>query len=950
MDAPVAPAETSGAPRSREDVVAARVLQLTAQLARELRPNLSVARIVLLDSDLERDLAFDSLARAELVLRLDRAFKIRLPDHLIGSAETPRDLAKAVIETKPAFDLSLDSVIHRDVLRRDVQEPLQAATLIEVLLTHVRSSPDRVHIRLWRGEQSEDLITYSDLDRASRAVAGGLIECGLRAGDRVGIMLPTEADFFSAFYGVLYAGGVPVPIYPPFRRSQIEDHLRRQAGILNNAEASVLITNEQARAAGKLLHGLVASLRGIVTIGELQQAPTLPTPVSATTETIALIQYTSGSTGDPKGVVLSHANLLANIRAIGAALQASDADVVVSWLPLYHDMGLIGCWLGALYYGALAVIMPPLAFLADPMRWLWALHRHQATITAAPNFAFELCVKAAADEPLRGLELGSLRAVMNGAEPVSPATIRRFTECFARHDFRPEVIKPVYGLAESSVGLAFPPLERGPITDRIDRLALSRDGAAVAAAPDDEKALEFVACGQPLPGHQIRIVDEDGREFPERREGRLQFKGPSATSGYFRNSEKTKALFDGEWLESGDRAYIASGDVFVTGRIKDMIKRAGRNIYPQELEDLIGGSPGVRKGCVAAFASPDPRTGTERLIVMAETRMTDPQGVDKLRQSIIEASRSLLDVAPEEVVLTPPHTVPKTSSGKIRRSAARALYESGLVRRGSWSLPLQILRLTLAGLVPRLHRAEDKVRTWAYAGWWWLMLGTAALALWPLVLMLPRRVWRHAALSWGARLFFRAVGSPITVTSDGPVPERSAILIVNHVSYLDGAVLAAACPGELTFVAKQNLMEQLFAGLFLRRIGTVFVRRTDPSGGVADARFASEVAQSGQRLVWFPEGTFTRMPGLLPFHMGAFQAACQAGVPVIPVAIGGTRSILRSDQWLPRRGAISVHTSMPLHPEGGDFTAAVRLRDATRAEILRHIDEPDLANERIRVG
>jgi len=287
---------------------------------------------------------------------------------------------------------------------------------------------------------------------------------------------------------------------------------------------------------------------------------------------------------------------------------------------------------------------------------------------------------------------------------------------------------------------------------------------------------------------------------------------------------------------------------------------------------------------------------------------------------------------------------------EIRRSAARALYESGLVRRGSWSLPLQILRLTLAGLVPRLHRAEDKVRTWAYAGWWWLMLGTAALALWPLVLMLPRRVWRHAALSWGARLFFRAVGSPITVTSDGPVPERSAILIVNHVSYLDGAVLAAACPGELTFVSKQNLMEQLFAGLFLRKIGTVFVRRTDPSGGVADARFASEVAQSGQRLVWFPEGTFTRMPGLLPFHMGAFQAACQAGLPVIPVAIRGTRSILRSDQWLPRRGAISVHISRPLRPAGRDFAAAVRLRDTTRAEILQHIDEPDLADERVRVG
>jgi 1-acyl-sn-glycerol-3-phosphate acyltransferase len=335
---------------------------------------------------------------------------------------------------------------------------------------------------------------------------------------------------------------------------------------------------------------------------------------------------------------------------------------------------------------------------------------------------------------------------------------------------------------------------------------------------------------------------------------------------------------------------------------------------------------------------------------MAETRMTDPQELDQLRLSIIEAARSLLDIAPDEVLLTPPHTVPKTSSGKIRRSAAKAVYETRALRRSSHSLPWQLARLALAGLLPRLHRTRAKIAEWGYALWWWLALWLTALVVWPLVLTLPRRAWRHAVISQGARLFFQMVACPVAITSDAPVPQRRAILIANHASYLDGAVLAAVCPGELTFVAKQDLMNQMLAGPFLRRIGTVFVRRTDPSGGVADARRALEMAHLGERLVWFPEGTFTRMPGLLPFHMGAFQVACEAGVPVVPVSIRGTRSILRSGQWFPRQGSIAVHISRPLHPEGGDFAVAVRLRDATRADILRQINEPDLAEEHIRVG
>lgn len=931
-----------------ENTVANRVIDIVSQLVSALHSSYGAARTVTLRSSLDHDLALDSLARTELLLRLNRTFKIQLPDTLLGEAQTPADLVAAIILAAPRPEIvALEPVSSLAPVRPPVTEPIEDVTLIEILAAHVRAHPERLHLYLRYGDGSEEPLTYAELDRGARAVAAGLLDLGVKPGDRIGIMLPSERAFFLSFFGILYAGGIPVPIYPPFRRAMLEDHLRRQAGILRNAEASILITNEEIHAAAGLLHGLVLSLGHVVMARSLEKTPPLPAPMPATADTTALIQYTSGSTGDPKGVVLSHANLLANIRAIGQAMGASSCDVVVSWLPLYHDMGLIGCWLGSLYYGALAVIMPPQSFLADPMAWLWTAHQHRATITAGPNFAFELCLKVAQSGSLDALDLSSLRAVMNGAEPVSPSTIRRFREHFAPYGFRPEALGAVYGLAECSVGLAFPPIGRGTITDRVSREPLMSDGIARPAGPEDATALEFVGCGQPLPGHQIRIVDEDGLELPERREGRLQFKGPSATSGYFRSPEKTRALFDGSWLESGDRAYIAAGDIFITGRNKDMIKRAGRNIYPQELEDYVGGLDGVRKGCVAVFASPDPRTGSERLVVMVESRLTDPNQLDCLRRAISDGAQSILDVAPDDIVLVPPHTVPKTSSGKIRRSAARTTYDVGRLRSGLQPLSWQVARLAFAGILPRLHRANRKLGGWAYGAWWWFSLCIVSSVLWPIVVLLPRRSWRRNALGLASRLFFRLVGTALLTEAPFPPPKGAFVVITNHSSYLDGAVLAATYPENLTFVAKQELATQIVAGPFLRRLGTVFVRRTDASGGVADTKRALEAARSGERLAWFPEGTFTRMPGLLPFYLGAFEVACQAGIPIVPMIIRGTRSILRAGQWLPRRGAISVYIGKPLAPTGHDFAAAIRLRDAARAEILRHLGEPDLVNERI---
>jgi 1-acyl-sn-glycerol-3-phosphate acyltransferase len=950
------PRETAAEPSSLalathavEERIGERLLGIVRDLAEELQPGRASRLVITLDSRLDRDLGFDSLGRAELLLRLDQAFAANLPDSLIGDAETPRDFVPALAKAGGTRAMPAAAVAAPTMPLPQAIEPATAVTLLDVLSAHVRERRERPHIRLWLGEEDERVITYDALYRHARAVAAGLIDRRVSPGERIAIMLPTGADFFETFFGVLMAGAIPVPIYPPSRRTQVEDHLRRQAGILRNAAASLLVTDHEIRPLAGLLLGLADDLRGVVTAAELHGSGILPQPLPTTAEATALIQYTSGSTGDPKGVVLSHANLLANIRAMGEALEVDSRDVFVSWLPLYHDMGLIGAWLGCLYYGIPVTILPPLSFLARPLRWLSVMSRHRATLSVAPNFAFELCLKAMGDKDLPGLDLGSLRAVLNGAEPVSPDTQRRFTERFGKYGFRAEAMAPVYGLAECSVGLAFPPLGRRPIVDRIGRDPLTTSGRCLPAAADDAGAVEFVACGRPLPGHEIRIVDDGGRELPDRRQGRLQFKGPSATKGYFRNDAKTKALFDGEWLESGDLAYIADGDIFVTGRIKDMIIRAGRNLYPQELEEVVGGIAGVRQGCVAAFAVRDDRSGTERLVVIAETRLVDEAKLADLRARIVEASLTILDAPPDDVALVPPRAVPKTSSGKIRRSAARALYESGAVAEGGRALWRQLVRVALAGAFGRVRRTLEGAGSLGYGAYWWSMLVLTAAVAWPLVAVLPVRAWRHAVVAAAARGFLRAVGIRLAVGGEPCVPDGGAMIVANHASYLDGLVVTAAIPHQLSFVAKDELRRQWIAGIFLRRLGTIFVRRTDPKGAIEDTEAMLAAVRQGACAVTFPEGTFTRMPGLLGFRLGAFRVAAQAGVPVVPVTIRGTRAILRGDQWLPRRADIAVHVGEPAVAESAEFAAALRLRGRVRSAMLERCGEPDLARERVEL-
>lgn len=929
---------------------ASLLTEIIRGLAAEVHPA-APAAAVRMDSRFAEDLGLDSLVLVELRSRVEDGFGVVLPDIVLTGA-TPQQWLSAVRAARGSAGPTAAAG------PRPAQEPAgaatqklpsQAETLVEALSWQAAAHPGRTHIRLLHtteDESSADDISYSELAAGAATVAAGLRRRGVGPGERVAIMLPTSREYFAAFMGTLQAGAVAVPVYPPARPSELEEHVRRQAVILANARAMVLITVPAARLVARLLRAQVPSLREIATVEELQAGGStgrreLPTVAADDT---ALLQYTSGSTGDPKGVILSHRHLLANIRAMVAAADARPSDVFVSWLPLYHDMGLIGVWLAGLYDGFLLAVMSPLAFLARPARWLRAISGQQATLSAAPNFAYELCLRQVSDRDLAGVDLSGWRLAFDGSEAVSPATIRRFADRFAPYGLRPEAMTPAYGLAEAGVAVTFPPLGRGPLVDTVDRGTLARKGRAAPAAAGDPATLEAVSCGRPLPGYRLRVVDASGRELGERREGRVEFAGPSATPGYFRNAAATAALCHGEWRDTGDLGYLAGGELYLTGRVKDVIIRGGRNLHPGELEEAAGGLDGVEQHGVAVFGVADPALGTERLVVVAETRQRDHQALTALREAITAAAVDQLGTPPDEVVLTGPGGVLKTPSGKIRRAATRARYLAGTLGRPVPGVRRQVARLTVSAARARLGRAARSAAAWLYAGYAWAATVLVGAGAWLLIFVLPTLRARWAVLRAAGKLLRRMARVPLTVSRHMGFTAGPFVAVANHASFVDGLILVLSLPGPLCFAAGEKFARQRIAGPLLRRIGCQFVHH-DPQRAATDTRRLADVLRGGRSVAIWPEGALDPAPGVRPFHLGAFEAAATTGAAIIPIGIRGSRDVLRPGTRLPRRGAIHVVIGSPISavstsPGGTGWPAALALRDQARAAVAALCAEP----------
>ena len=964
-----------------------RVLAVIRTLLGELG-SLGALPLLSLSSQLDRELGLGSLERVELLTRLEDAFGLRLPDCVASEANTPADLvrailavpgtAEAVVERESALRVAaITQKLHRDAVGAGV---FATETLVDVLRYRARHNAEETHLLV--SEEGQDgeknvTLTFGELYAAAARLAEELARRGVPAGGRVALMLPTSTAFFISFAGILLAGAVPVPIYPPFRADRVEEYAARQSAILNNAEVCMLLTFRRGEAVAKLLRPRVKSLQEVADAEKVIEAadkapPPAPGALSPQligkrvrkSSDLAMLQYTSGSTGDPKGVMLTHANLLANIRAVGRAVNVGPRDVAVSWLPLYHDMGLIGAWLTPLHFALPVAVMSPLAFLTRPEKWLHAFHNHRGTIAAAPNFAYELCVRKIADRDIRGLDLSSWRAALNGAEPVNPETLDRFGERFAKYGFRREAQLPVYGLAEATLAVTVPPLGRRPRIDRVNRETFTRKGQAVLAAAEEVTAISFVSSGKPVPGHEVQIVDGAGHPVPERTEGFLWFRGPSATSGYYRNPKATQALLpegatasDGgfPWVNSGDRAYRADEEIYVTGRVKDIIIKGGRNLYPHEVEELATRAAGVRKGCVVAFGLSDEGSGTEKLVVAAETRERDAARRAAIAANVTQLVSQGLGLPPDRVELIPPGSIPKTSSGKLRREETKQLYLAGTLSAGRAPAWVQIVRLGtksgISNLGQEILAGLKRGLEILYGVYFLLVFALWVLPAWAFLHLIqdPRVAARYTRSA--LKILLAAGGCKVRVMGrENMAISGAKIFACNHTSYVDVLLLMAGLDPSYRFIAKQEVRDMPFVGAFLERLGHLRFDRSDPASRLLEVQRVEELLRNGESVFFFPEGTFTSEVGVRPFQLGAFKAAVATGAPIVPVSLEGTRKILRDGTHLPRPGSVKITVHPPIYPRGGGDQASagdgsgwrelIRLRDSTREVIARDAGEP----------
>ncbi len=923
-----------------------RLIELIRELSSETHIGLNLSNINL-NSSLEKDAGIDSLARIELLLRIEKEFGKTLPEDLAIGAETIADLAAALESTPVTCFENRFSATERIIVKQEDEDsgyPENAETLVEVLQWHAARHPNKLHVHLYSPGSEESIpVTYGELYTEACYVSAGLRNHDILPGDRVGIMLPTSREYLTTFFGILFTGAIPIPIYPPGRIAQIEEHLRKQLRILENAKAKLLISLPEAIRLAPLIKSGLSKIKEILTYDVLVENETPVEPFPVNKSDIAFIQYTSGSTGNPKGVVLSHANLVANVKSMGHAVDVQPDDVIVSWLPLYHDMGLIGCWFGSLMYGIPLVLMSPLSFVARPSRWLRAIHQYKGTISAAPNFAYELCASRISDEELSDIDLKTWRRALNGAEPVIPDTLDKFINRFAPMGFRRETMAPVFGLAENSVGLLFPPPKRGPVIENIERDRFINERIAEPASNDDPDALRFVSCGSPIKNNEIRIVDSNGHTLGDRKVGLMQFRGPSATSMYYNQPEATEILISEEWRNTGDFAYTANGEVFIAGRQKELIIRGGRNIYPYELEEAVGHIQGVRKGGVAVFGSIDKESGIEKLIVLAETRERKPEKLEKIKEIIREKSIQLFQIQPDDIVLADLRTVLKTSSGKIRRAACRSLYETGKLGKTT-SVTMQFFHLALSSIPVLSHRIFNRITELSYAAYGWLLAGLLVPPVWLIVAISPGIRFRFFILRLAARTIIRLSGTRCVITGkENILADRPLIIVSNHASYLDPLFIISAFKQPLRFIVKGELKNKFFPRIFLNRINAAYVERYDAQGGINNIRKIQEdLTKNSAPAVFFAEGTFTELPGLQPFRMGAFILATQLNAKILPVSLRGTREKMRDVDFFLRRGDVGLTISPPVKAAEEGWSGAIKLRNIVRDIIARDCGEKDL--------
>ena len=596
---------------------------------------------------------------------------------------------------------------------------IDKCTLVDLLSWRASNQPDqRAYTFLVDGETEEVHLTYKELDRWARAIALMLQNLGV-TGERALLLYPPGLEYIATFFGCLYAGVVAVPAYPP----QPNRPVSRLQAIVADAQATVVLTSTQILSNAKRLFAHAPELEALhwLATDDLEGGEVGSWQEHAVTrETLAFLQYTSGSTAAPKGVMLTHGNLLHNASLMYRHFEITSESRGVSWLPLYHDMGLIGMVLQAIYAGGETTIMSPVAFLQRPIRWLQAISSTRATISGGPNFAYDLCVRKITSEHKATLDLSSWKMAFNGAEPVRQETMERFAEAFAPCGFHWEAFHPCYGLAEATLLVSGGRKVDGPVVRTLQKAALEQNQIVMAEASiEHESSRTFVGCGKTLLGQKIVIVNPESLTqcLPDQI-GEIWVSGPSIAQGYWQQLEESERTFqahlsdtgEGPFLRTGDLGFLQDGELFISGRLKDLIIIRGRNHYPEDIELTVEQShPALRPGCGVAFSVD--ALGEERLVIVQEVeRQYRDLNVDGVVGSIRQAVAEQHELQVYAVVLVKIGTIPKTSSGKLQRRACREAFLAGTLDvLGEWTLSPEESKIETSGEPPAATLAGRQV-------------------------------------------------------------------------------------------------------------------------------------------------------------------------------------------------------------------------------------------------
>ncbi len=797
------------------------------------------ANTITVKSSFQNDLGLSSLDLVELVVRCETRLEIEIPEEIAEQADTATAWVKAIQE---GSEQSAAKSVYRisPASTAPVALPVNAQTITEALEWHARLAHGRVHVHLIREGDGRG-ITCDQLLTSASQVARGLISLGLVRNDPVAILLPTGADFFDAFFGVMLAGGIAVPLYPPADQSRIAEYVDKQIHILQNAGIRFLISFPEARSIARLLRINLPSLIDITTVEELHVQGSRTSARFPEPSPVALVQYTSGTTGSPRGVTLTHAALLANIRAIGEALAVRPGDAVVSWLPLASDLGLVGCWLFSLYHATPLTLLPPQEFLERPESWLWAIHDSRATLSAAPNFAYELAARKVPAWTLEGLDLSCWRAAINAGEAVMAETVDEFTRRFGPYGFRREAMTPGYGLSESSVGLCLSPVGRGPV---------AHDGV--------------FSVGRPLPGHDVRVIDEFGRVARDGETGKLQFRGPSQFRGYWNNAEATAAIANKDgWIDTGDVALQAGGEFYFVGRQKDVIVRNGRQLPVEPIEAAVEQLHGVKMHGVAVVSTVERTAGTEKLIVVAEcTAESSEQG--RVVRAIAQTVEDVTGEKPDSIKLIKPGTLPRTSNLKIRRVEARRLAAEGTLGAEPSSPSVQMAGLWISNTTNLLRRGTSKF----FRG-----LNASVRE------RLARGAARVMTLGGAPGAVQPAVRAVLGILGDRPTPEgtqmRGPVVIVSQRSNPHDALsVVSLVENDVTLAGAETLIGLApWAARMLRPL-------------VAETREQIEAAlRAGRTVVVFPDSPLGTPVLRQRYHTRGLEAAIATGAPLVPLGM-----------------------------------------------------------------